>query len=98
MPASHEDPPTCTGDTAMRIVEPAAALADAHRCVIVHRDVTPSNVIISERGEVKVLDFGLAKQLDEEFAHASTPDVQALLAARTRSDVVIGTPLYLSPE
>ncbi|PYS96663.1 MAG: hypothetical protein DMF65_12745, partial [Acidobacteria bacterium] len=78
--------------------EVAEALAEAHRRGIVHRDVKPSNVIINERGEVKVLDFGLAKQLDEEFAHASTPDVQALLAARTRSDVVIGTPLYLSPE
>src|SRR5437764_2964784 len=80
------------------IREVAEALAEAHRRGIVHRDVKPSNVIINERGEVKVLDFGLAKQLDEEFAHASTPDVQALLAARTRSDVVIGTPLYLSPE
>src|SRR5256714_2512943 len=80
------------------IREVAEALAEAHRRGIVHRDVKPSNVIISERGEVKVLDFGLAKQLDEEFAHASTPDVQALLAARTRSDVVIGTPLYVSPE
>src|SRR5947199_6768656 len=80
------------------IREVAEALAEAHRRGIVHRDVKPSNVIISERGEVKVLDFGLAKQLAEEFAHASTPDVQALLAARTRSDVVIGTPLYLSPE
>src|SRR5437588_4578552 len=78
--------------------EVAEALAEAHRRGIVHRDVKPSNVIIDERGEVKVLDFGLAKQLDEEFAHASTPDVQALLAARTRSDVVIGTPLYFSPE
>src|SRR5437764_1348297 len=80
------------------IREVAEALAEAHRRGIVHRDVKPSNVIINERGEVKVLDFGLAKQLDEEFAHASTPDVQALLAARTRSDVVIGTPLYLCPE
>src|SRR5919199_1269626 len=78
--------------------EVAEALSEAHRRQIVHRDVKPSNVIINERGEVKVLDFGLAKQLDEELAQASGPDAQTWLSARTRSDVVIGTPLYLSPE
>jgi serine/threonine protein kinase/lipopolysaccharide biosynthesis regulator YciM len=78
--------------------EVAEALSEAHRRGIVHRDIKPSNVIISERGEVKVLDFGLAKQLDEEFARASSPEAQTWLSARTRSDVVIGTPLYLSPE
>jgi tetratricopeptide (TPR) repeat protein/tRNA A-37 threonylcarbamoyl transferase component Bud32 len=78
--------------------EVAEALSEAHRRGVVHRDIKPSNVIIDERGEVKVLDFGLAKQLHEEFAGATGPDAQTLLSARTRSDVVIGTPLYLSPE
>ncbi|MDT7688573.1 MAG: eukaryotic-like serine/threonine-protein kinase [Acidobacteriota bacterium] len=78
--------------------ETAEALSEAHRCGVVHRDIKPSNIIIDERGEVKVLDFGLAKQLHEEFAGATGPDAQTLLSARTRSDVVIGTPLYLSPE
>ncbi|MDQ3919292.1 MAG: serine/threonine protein kinase, partial [Acidobacteriota bacterium] len=77
--------------------EVAEALAEAHRHNIVHRDIKPSNVIINERGEVKVLDFGLAKQFYEEAAGGGT-DAQTLFTARARSDVVIGTPLYLSPE
>lgn len=80
------------------VSEVAEALSEAHRNGIVHRDIKPSNVVITERGQVKVLDFGLAKQLHEDHSHATDPNARTLLATRTRSDVVVGTPLYLSPE
>jgi serine/threonine protein kinase/lipopolysaccharide biosynthesis regulator YciM len=85
---------------AVEIVEAVAdALSEAHERGIVHRDIKPSNVVLNERGLVKVLDFGLAKQINEEQnGHGADQDAQTLLATRTRSGVVVGTPLYLSPE
>jgi serine/threonine protein kinase/tetratricopeptide (TPR) repeat protein len=78
------------------IADVAEALSEAHRHGIIHRDVKPSNVIINERGEVKVLDFGLAKLITDD------PDLDqnaaTLAGLKTRSDVMLGTPLYLSPE
>ncbi|MDT4896344.1 MAG: eukaryotic-like serine/threonine-protein kinase [Acidobacteriota bacterium] len=76
----------------------AEALGEAHRHGIVHRDVKPSNVIINERAQVKVLDFGLVKHLAEERSQDVDKDARTLLAAHTQSGMVVGTPLYLSPE
>jgi eukaryotic-like serine/threonine-protein kinase len=71
---------------ALEIIEPVlAALAVAHDAGLVHRDVKPENVLISDRGRIKVADFGLAKAVSSQSSTAT----QGLL---------IGTVSYLPPE
>src|ERR1051325_5079108 len=84
---------------ALQIIQQVAeALAEAHRNGVVHRDIKPSNVAIDHRGDVKVLDFGLAKQLNVEAKEVTDPERQTLLTSQTQEGVIVGTPLYLSPE
>ena len=76
----------------------AEALGEAHQQGIVHRDIKPSNVLVNERGQVKVVDFGLVKHLFEPPSSDVDLDAKTIYATKTRSDVIVGTPLYLSPE
>ncbi len=64
------------------------AVQYAHRNLIVHRDLKPGNVLVEESGEVKLLDFGIAKALDPESTYAGL----------TRVGAHPMTPLYASPE
>jgi serine/threonine protein kinase/Tfp pilus assembly protein PilF len=84
---------------ALQIIEDVAlALTEAHARGIVHRDIKPQNIMVNNRGQVKVLDFGLAKQLNEDPTTASEPEARTLLNVHTRSGAMVGTPAFLSPE
>lgn len=80
-----------------QIVEIASALGEAleaaHEKGIVHRDLKPANVMVSKDSRVKVLDFGLAKDV-----HAGNVGGATLTSSQTQVGVVMGTPAYMSPE
>jgi TolB-like protein/tRNA A-37 threonylcarbamoyl transferase component Bud32 len=89
----------CAGGLPLeQIVEIAGALGDAlaaaHEKGIVHRDLKPANVMVSSEGRVKVLDFGLAKDINA----VNADDATMTSDSRTQVGVVMGTPAYMSPE
>src|SRR6266542_2861057 len=76
----------------------AEALEVAHESGIVHRDLKPSNIKITAADQVKVLDFGLAKALEEPSASSRTSESPTVLYKGTQTGMILGTAAYMSPE
>src|ERR1700733_5213539 len=81
--------PLTLKDATSLILQIAQALEEAHERGVIHRDLKPANVMVTPKGQVKVLDFGIAKLL----AGAKDPAVSV-----TETRGLVGTPLYMSPE
>jgi eukaryotic-like serine/threonine-protein kinase len=77
----------------------AGALEYAHEKGIVHRDLKPANVKLTVDGDVKVLDFGLARALEAPAPSAGNPSLSPTFTLEgTRAGVILGTAAYMAPE
>ena len=87
-------------------IKAGSGLAAAHRADLVHRDFKPDNVLLGHEGQVRVVDFGLARSLGDDAQKAPSvreslrerPELDTLNTPLTRTGAVMGTPAYMSPE
>jgi len=77
--------------------EIAEALQEAHAGRFLHRDLKPANIMLSQQGHVKVMDFGLAKRV-EDLPPPDQATREMATAQLTAHGTIIGTPDYMSPE
>src|SRR5580692_12740515 len=86
-------------DEALQIArEIAEALEAAHDRGIVHRDLKPANVKITPDGNVKVLDFGLAKAVEGDVSSTDIQNSPTISRMATQAGIILGTAAYMSPE
>jgi serine/threonine protein kinase len=94
-----EGAPTAGGDSISKTISIAVQIADglaaAHAAGITHRDLKPDNVLLTRAGQVKILDFGLARIASGPHAAAASAETVTL---QTEPGVVMGTVGYMSPE
>jgi len=101
--AEHIDRGPVPTERALKIaLQIAEGLEAAHDKGIIHRDLKPANITINSGGDVTILDFGLAKALeDSDSANGSNPGLSlspTLTAGMTTAGVLLGTAAYMSPE
>jgi serine/threonine protein kinase len=94
--ATHVGGKRLSTDAFLELAIPLAdAVSAAHEKNIIHRDLKPTNIMLDEKGRLKVLDFGLAKLIEP----APDEDDETVLAkAMTQAGTVVGTAAYMSPE
>lgn len=86
-------------ETVELAVQLAEGLEAAHRVGIVHRDLKPANLKVAPDGQLKILDFGLARAYSDDGGVDSTPEHSpTITAAMTRMGTILGTAGYMSPE
>jgi serine/threonine-protein kinase len=76
----------------------AEGLEYAHERGIIHRDLKPANIKIAGNGQVKILDFGLAKAIDRDPSSSNAMNSPTLTARATEAGMILGTAAYMSPE
>ncbi len=95
----QEQQPRSWRELAKMYLQVARGLAEVERSGLVHRDFKPSNVVVGDDGQARIIDFGLARTGDDadEPAVLGFPD-EELSSTLTRTGALLGTPFYMAPE